>query len=274
MSSLPAGKEHVQTECGWKAWIGSSRESSVRRNREHGRVTNLNKALEPFFIIVGSLMVSMVLFGIFVASAGADPFEVYQTMYRAAFGTSFSWQNTLIRAAPLMLTALCTALPGLSRINYHRGRREQWSWGPFAALPRSLYLMAPPMVVLTTMALMGMVAGGSGSTIGGALRHYRAVNETISSLLLNYIAIAMLNHLVTSTFRDPESLNHPSTHHIGEANMIGPHSRDKPPLGIGIRVVACILAWFLMHHTVFGFASQIAEAMSVLLRSQDCRSGG
>ncbi len=62
----------------------------------------LNKALEPFLIIVGSLTVSMVLFGAFVASAGADPFEVYQTMYRAAFGTSFSWQNTLIRTAPLM----------------------------------------------------------------------------------------------------------------------------------------------------------------------------
>ena len=62
---------------------------------------------------------------------------------------------------------------------------------------------APPMVVLATMALVGMVAGGIWLAIGGALRHYRAVNETISSLLLNYIAIAVLNHLVTSTFRDP-----------------------------------------------------------------------
>ena len=73
---------------------------------------NLHKALEPFLIIVGSLSVSMVLFGGFVALAGANPLEVYQTMYRAAFGSSFSWQNTLVRAAPLMLTALCTALPG------------------------------------------------------------------------------------------------------------------------------------------------------------------
>ena len=73
---------------------------------------NLHKALEPFLIIFGSLLVSMVLFGGFVAVAGANPFEVYHTMYRAAFGSSFSWQNSLIRAAPLMMTALCTALPG------------------------------------------------------------------------------------------------------------------------------------------------------------------
>jgi len=50
---------------------------------------NLRKALEPFLIIFGSLLVSMVLFGGFVAVAGANPFEVYHTMYRAAFGSSF-----------------------------------------------------------------------------------------------------------------------------------------------------------------------------------------
>jgi simple sugar transport system permease protein len=114
------------------------------------------------------------------------------------------------------------------------------------------------MVVLATMALVGMVAGGIWLAIGGALRHYRAVNETISSLLLNYIAIAVLNHLVTSTFRDPESLNHPSTHHIGEANMIGLMPGTDLHWGLAFGVVACVLAWFLMHRTVFGFASQVA----------------
>jgi len=114
------------------------------------------------------------------------------------------------------------------------------------------------MVVLSTMALTGMVAGGIWLSIAGALRYYRAVNETISSLLLNYIAIAVLNHLVTSTFRDPESLNHPSTYHIGEANMIGLIPGTDLHWGLAFGVVACILTWFLMHHTVFGFASQIA----------------
>lgn len=218
----------------------------------------LNKALEPFLIIVGSLTVSMVLFGVFVASAGADPIEVYQTMYRAAFGTSFSWQNTLVRAAPLMLTALCTALPGYLGLIIIGGEGAVVMGGLFAAIVALTMPTAPPIVVLTTMALAGMVAGGVWLMIGGALRHYRAVNETISSLLLNYIAIALLNHLVTSTFRDPESLNHPSTHHIGEANMIGVIPGTDLHWGLVFGIVACVITWFLMHHTVFGFASQIA----------------
>src|SRR5690606_29174335 len=58
-----------------------------------------------------AIVVSVVLFGGFVAAAGHDPLDVYAEMYRGAFGTWFSFQNSLLRAAPLMLTGLCTALP-------------------------------------------------------------------------------------------------------------------------------------------------------------------
>ena len=51
------------------------------------------------------------MFGVFVALFGKNPLDLYFYMYQGAFGTWFSWQNTLTRAAPLILTALCTALP-------------------------------------------------------------------------------------------------------------------------------------------------------------------
>src|SRR5947199_10717014 len=68
-------------------------------------------AAEALTIPAGALAVSLILFGIFVALAGANPLGVYETIYSGAFGSWFSWQNTLQRATPLMLTALCTALP-------------------------------------------------------------------------------------------------------------------------------------------------------------------
>src|SRR5581483_8409628 len=66
---------------------------------------------EAIVIPIGAIFVSLVLFGAFVALAGANPLDVYYQIWRGAFGTWFSFQNTLQRAAPLMLTALCTALP-------------------------------------------------------------------------------------------------------------------------------------------------------------------
>jgi simple sugar transport system permease protein len=68
-------------------------------------------AAEALAIPTGALGLSLILFGMFVALTGNDPLAVYGTVARGAFGNWFSIQNTLQRSAPLMLTALCTALP-------------------------------------------------------------------------------------------------------------------------------------------------------------------
>src|SRR5262245_6640635 len=67
--------------------------------------------LDGFLLPAAAVALSLVLFGVFVALSGYPPLDVYAEMYRGAFGTWFSFQNTLQRAAPIMLTGLCTALP-------------------------------------------------------------------------------------------------------------------------------------------------------------------
>src|ERR1700756_3757622 len=67
--------------------------------------------IEYILIPGAALAGALVVFGIFVALFGKNPLDLYFYMYQGAFGTWFSWQNTLTRAAPLILTALCTALP-------------------------------------------------------------------------------------------------------------------------------------------------------------------
>ena len=85
----------------------------------------------------------------------------------------------------------------------------------------------------------------------------RGVNETISSLLLAYVALAIFNHLVEGLLRDPASLNKPSTIEIGDANMLGslPGTELHPGLVIGI--VACIVFAILISRTSFGFACRV-----------------
>ena len=68
-------------------------------------------AAEAVVLPVAALAAAMVLFGLFVAALNQNPLEVYALIYRGAFASAFSWQNTLVRAAPLILTALCVALP-------------------------------------------------------------------------------------------------------------------------------------------------------------------
>src|SRR5260370_10287702 len=72
----------------------------------------MGQALERIAVPAVALLASAIAFGLLlVVYAGVDPLEAFALMYQGAFGSWFSWQNTLTRAAPLILTALCTALP-------------------------------------------------------------------------------------------------------------------------------------------------------------------
>jgi ABC-type uncharacterized transport system permease subunit len=68
----------------------------------------LRRSAEFVAIPLLALLGALALFGVFVACSRVNPLELYALMYKGAFGTWFSWQNTLVRAAPLILTALCT----------------------------------------------------------------------------------------------------------------------------------------------------------------------
>jgi simple sugar transport system permease protein len=213
------------------------------------------KKLEAIIISVGAVLVAMLLFGLFLLFDGLNPIDVYAEMYRGAFGTWFSFQNTLQRSAPLMLTALCTALPAQLGLVVIGGEGALVVGGVAAAVAGLGMQGSSPYVILTSMLFAGAISGGLWIGLVGVLRAYRGVNETISSLLLAYIAIALMNHLVEGPLRDPESLNKPATRHIGEANMLGPMPGLDVHWGLLYGIVACLVAYVLMKRTVFGFAA-------------------
>ncbi len=219
---------------------------------------NWRGILERLCLPLAALLVSFIIFGLFVMAVGENPFAVYGSIWKAAFGKWSTFQNTLIRAAPLMLASLCTILPanlGLVII----GNEGALVVGGLAAVATGLAIASsPPLIVQLAMALAGMVAGGLWIMAAGALRHYRAVNETISSLLLNYIAIALLNHLVGGPMRDPSSLNKPSTYPLADVNMLGTIPGSRVHWGLLYGIIACIVAYVLIQRTTFGFAARTA----------------
>jgi ABC-type uncharacterized transport system permease subunit len=219
---------------------------------------NLRGISQTLLITLAALATSLALFGLFMLLfAGVSPVRLYAEMYRGGFGTRFSWQNTLTKAAPLILTALCTALParlGLIVI----GGEGALVLGGLAAVCVGLMLPGAPVLgVQLAMGLAGMIAGGLLIVLVGVLRDRRGVNETISSLLLTYIAIATFNYLVEGPLRDPASLNKPSTYPIAPEYMIGRIFGMDVHWGLALGVVGCVLAYILMDHTTFGFAARM-----------------
>jgi general nucleoside transport system permease protein len=199
----------------------------------------------------------LLLFGGFIALGGHDPLTAWQLLLRGAFGDAFSLQNTLQRAAPLMLTALCVAIPARAGLTVIGGEGALVLGGlACAALPALLPLSQSTFgtaLLLTAAAL----AGAAWIALAGWLRQWRGVNETISSLLLGYIAIALFKHTVEGPLRDPASLNKPSTLPLEEALRIGNIGSFDVHWGLVFGVVLCLVAAFWLSATTHGFATRI-----------------
>jgi simple sugar transport system permease protein len=222
------------------------------------RLAALARRSEAVAIPLGALLVGLVVFGLFLLTQGKSPFAFFGYVWQAGFGSAFSWQNTLSRTAPLMFAALCVALPARLGLVVIGGEGAIVLGGVAVGALGVVLAGAAPVLALPLMALAGALVGAVWIGAAGALRHYRGVNETISSLLLAYIAIALMNHLVEGPLRDPTSLNKPSTAMLVEGLRIGPVPGFDVHWGLPVGILCCILAWVLIDRTTWGFAARIA----------------
>lgn len=219
----------------------------------------LARRAEPVVITLGAILVGLALFSLFILAVGKSPADLFRFMYAGGFGSWFSIHNSLSRASPLLLTALCVALPARLGLVIIGGEGAVVLGGvAAAAITLPIIGLLSPIIVLVLMALAAMTIGGIWIGLAGFLRHYRGVNETISSLLLAYIAIALMNQFVEGPLRDPASLNKPSTKPLPHDYMLGNIPGMDVHWGLVIGIIACVFSWILLEMTSYGFAARIA----------------
>ncbi len=221
------------------------------------RTYPLRRALEALVAPLLALLAAVILFSIFLLALGQSPDDFLEVIWLGAFGSWFSIRNTLAHAAPLLLTALCVALPGQLGLVIIGGEAAVVLGGLAAAVAALPLVHTDPIVVQVVMAVAGAGVGALWIGLSGALRAKLGVNETIASLVLAYIGLAIFNHLVEGVLRDPASLNKPSTYGIGDANMLGNLPWLDVHPGIPVGIAACVLCWILIYRTSFGFAARV-----------------
>jgi simple sugar transport system permease protein len=220
----------------------------------------LRRGAEYVIIPLLALAVSGAVFSIFLLALGKSALHFFSLVERGGFGTAFSIENTLVTSSPLILTGLCVALPariGLVII----GGEGALVLGGFASAAVAIPLVGsnwPAVPTLVVMAITGVLAGAFWIGIVGYLRHARGVNETISSLLMTYIGIAIMNFFVEGSLRDLSNPNKPSTKPIGDAYMIGNIPGTEVHWGLIVGVALAIVIFILLSRTTFGFAVRVS----------------
>ncbi len=165
----------------------------------------------PYGVPILSLVAALILGMLPMLAQGINPLTGYRDMVLLAFGSAYGISETIMKAVPLMLAGLGVAL-AFRMLVWNIGAEGQLYMGAFlSCLVAYTWPTAPAWILLPAMIGAGFVGGALWGAIPGALKAFLGVNEIITSLMLNYIAIQWINYLVVGPWQDPTSLGFPRT---------------------------------------------------------------
>ena len=159
----------------------------------------------PITISVGAVVVALVLGGVVLALVGGNPFRAYLHIAQASFGSLGVFSDTLVKATPLLLTGLACTVAFRMKL-WNIGAEGQLFVGALAAsavvLAPLLPAETPSILMLVTMAAAGFIAGALWGFVPGLLRAKLKVNEVVTTLMMNYIAISLTNFYIYAVWSE------------------------------------------------------------------------
>lgn len=214
-----------------------------------GRVFQALRATSMSLAAIGlALAVSAIL----ILLAGFNPLVAYGALVQGAFGDSFAFGNTLARTTPLIFTGLAVAFAFRCNL-LNIGAEGQLYAGALASVIVGIYITGLPAIIHIPLAIAaGFIAGAMWGGLAGYLRSARGINEIISTIMLNFIAIFFVSYLVQGPIAEPPGFFHQTAQVASSARL--PVILPKSDLSIAIFIaIACALVIsYLLWRTPFG----------------------
>lgn len=215
--------------------------------------SRLIDALLPVFATLAALLVGAVM----LLFLKVNPLEAYRALWIGAFGTSNAFAETLVKATPLLLVGLgiCISFRG-DVINI--GGEGQMIMGALLATWVGLtFTTLPGWLVITLSLLAGFLGGAIWGGIPGVLKAYFRVNEILSTVMMNAIAVQLMNFLLRDPMIDPSQAELaskiPQTARLLDAFHLPRLIPTRLHLGALIAVILAILVYILLWRTTLGY---------------------
>ncbi|MBE6042959.1 MAG: ABC transporter permease [Clostridium thermopalmarium] len=198
-----------------------------------------------------AIVLSLIVVGIFIFSLGLNPLKVYTSMIEGAFGSEYKIKQTIIKAIPLLITALGISIAFKMQFQ-NIGGEGQIIMGAFAASCFALnFHNLPKPILLIIMAVSAMIAGGLWAIIPAFLKIKWGTNETIVTLMMNYIALNWITFLQFDLWKDPNAGGFPRIASFNDnailPKVFGVH------IGWIIAIVLTIVTYIFMKYSKKGY---------------------
>jgi len=209
-------------------------------------------------ILVGAVVFALLIGAIMIIALGANPIDGYVAMLEGAFGSGDALADTAVRAMPLLLVGVGICIAFRAKV-INIGGEGQIIAGALLSTIAALAVPGLPAILLLPLVLIaGMVGGGFWGAIPGSLKAYLGVNEILSTIMLNIVAVQIMNYLLRDPLIDPKEIERgtriPQTERLSEAADL-PILVDGTRLhsGVVVAILAAILAWAFLWRTTLGF---------------------
>ena len=197
-------------------------------------------------------LVALAVFALLLLADGKDPLRAYRDTLIYVFGNTYGFSELLVRMAPLLLTSVAVALPSrLGLINV--GGEGQLYMGAWLATAGALgFSDLPAWQLLPLMTAMGFAGGALWALLPGILRAAKVVNETISTLLLNYVAPLIVSFFIFGPWRSAESSAYPQSPAFVAAARLPSLGGTRIHLGLLYGIVCLALYGLALSRTRWG----------------------
>ena len=233
--------------------------SSYIKVEKRAKVSKITFLIIPLVSIVLAL-----LFGaIFLKVMGYSPVRIYILMYTGSFGSLYNFSETMVKAIPLMLTGLAVSLAFKMSL-WNIGAEGQLYMGAFMAGGVALFFPELPWILMMTcMLVAGFIGGALWGLIPGILRAFVGVNETITTLMLNYVAILWVGYLVYGPWKEPGGFM-PFTMRFPDYATLPTMPGSRVHGGILFAIIIAIAFYIIFKRTTWGYqVGVIGESQKV-----------
>lgn len=194
---------------------------------------------------------------LFLLAIGRPPLTTLGQMAVYAFGDGYSISESLVKATPILLCALAVILPARLGLITVGGEGQLY----FGALTGTAVVVAfpqaPMIVLLPAMLAAGAMGGAAWSGAAGLLRARCNVNETISTLLMNYVAVLLVNYMIYGAWKDPSSLGWPASIQFPPAATVPSMFGTRVHVGLIAGIVAAVILHVAVTYTRWGISLRV-----------------
>jgi len=192
------------------------------------------------------------IFALLLIIDGKDPLRAYRDTLVYVFANAYGFSELFVRMSPLLLTSVAVALPSRLGLINVGGEGQLYIGGLFATAGALGFAHWPALALIPLMTALGFLGGALWALLPGLLRAAKLVNETISTLLLNYVAPLIVSFVIFGPWRSSESASYPESPAFVAAARLPTFGATRVHLGLVYGLVCLCIYGFLIGRTRWG----------------------